>query len=102
MQCLRAELPRLYELKGCVADPKSPDAYFQNFDKNLANSAHIREIYLRTERVLQELDALAWEHLRKEAVPHLVNRGQGGARVAATVRYSQRGARLEITEVNRL
>lgn len=70
----RAEFPRLYELKDSVKDPKSPNAYFQDFDEKLANSVHVREVYLRTERALQELETVAWEHLKNEAIPYLERR----------------------------
>jgi hypothetical protein len=49
----RVELPRLYTLRDCITDPASPNAYFRDFDQNLARSAHIKETYLRWERVLQ-------------------------------------------------
>jgi hypothetical protein len=74
----RAELPRLYELRDCIDDPASPDAYFQNFDQKLADSEHIRDIYLRWERLLEGLDAKAWEHLKKEAAPRLTQRDKKG------------------------
>jgi hypothetical protein len=74
----RAELPRLYELRDCIDDPASPDAYFQNFDQNLADSGHIGEIYRRWERLLEGLDAKAWEHLKKEATPRLTQRDKMG------------------------
>lgn len=78
MPCSRAELPRLYELRDCIAAPASPDACFQDFDQKLSNSAHIKEVYLRWERVLQGLDDQAWEHLKKEAAPHLASRDKKG------------------------
>lgn len=61
-------------MKDCVKDPSSPHAYFQNFDQELASSSHIKDVYLRTEGPLQELDAVAWEHLRREAVAYLERR----------------------------
>jgi hypothetical protein len=74
----RAELPRLFELKDCIDDPASPDAYFQDFDQKLARSTHKREVYLQWERVLQGLDAEAWEHLKKEAAPRLTKPDKKG------------------------
>lgn len=74
----RTELPRLYELKDCIADPASPDAYFQNFDHNLASSAHIKDVYLRRERALQGLDGPAWQHLKGEARRFLTARDKHG------------------------
>jgi hypothetical protein len=74
----RVELPRLYTLRDCITDPASPNAYFRDFDQNLARSAHIKETYLRWERVLQGLDAQAWEHLKNEAAPRLTARDRTG------------------------
>jgi hypothetical protein len=61
-----------------IGDSASPDAYFQNFDQKLADSEHIRDIYLRWERLLEGLDAKAWEHLKKEAAPRLTQRDKKG------------------------
>ena len=62
----------------CIADPESPDAYFQDFERKLANSSHVKDVYLRTERVLRELDTPGWEHLKSEAVPRLTRRDKRG------------------------
>jgi hypothetical protein len=68
----RDKLPRLYELRDLIDDPASPDAYFQNFEKQLADSPHhVLQIYLRWETTLQALDLDAWEFLKKEARPYL-------------------------------
>jgi hypothetical protein len=67
----RAELPRHYELKDRIADPTSPDAYFLDFDQNLARYSEAKDFYLRQERALQRLDDKAWEHLKGEALPYL-------------------------------
>jgi hypothetical protein len=40
----RAKLPRLYELKDSFDAPASPEAYFRDFDENLARSAHVEDI----------------------------------------------------------
>src|ERR1039457_797367 len=74
----RAELPRIYELKDLIADPKSSDAYFQNFEENLKKFADIKAVYLRWELLLEELDAEAWEQLKKEAAPRLTKRDKMG------------------------
>jgi hypothetical protein len=74
----RSELPRLYELKDCIADPGSPAAYFQNFDQALASSSHVKDAYLRYERLLQELDDEDWWHLKDEASPRLAIRDKRG------------------------
>jgi hypothetical protein len=73
-----AELPRLYELRDCIATPASSDAYFRDFDQNLARDAHVKDVYLRQERVLQGLDDQAWEHLKGEALPLLTARDKRG------------------------
>jgi hypothetical protein len=76
----RSQLPRLYELKDLINDPASPDAYFQNFDAHLMDSAHIMSIYVRWEGALQSLDTDAWECLKNEASPRLMasnKRGRG-------------------------
>ena len=67
----RTEFPRLYELKDCTSNTASSDAYFHNFDQNLASSTHVQDVYLRYERALQGLDDKAWEHLKGEAEQRL-------------------------------
>lgn len=59
----RTRLPRIYELRDLIADPTSPDAYFQNFDSNVKDSKHVRGIYDRLEKALQGLEENAWEFL---------------------------------------
>jgi len=78
MQNPRAKHPRLYELKDLIADPKSSDAYFQDFEEKLRDFADVRAVYLRWEHLLEELDGAAWEHLKKEAAPRLTKRGKQG------------------------
>jgi hypothetical protein len=73
----RSRLPRLYELKDLIADPSSPAAYFQNFEKDLRDSEHVREVYGHWERALQCLDDQAWLYLRNEALPYLMVRDGG-------------------------
>lgn len=73
MEQFRAELPRLYELKDCIKDPQSPEAYFQTFDEKLT-IPHVRDVYLRSEWALRELDAAAWQSLKSEAIPYLERR----------------------------
>ena len=75
MKCFRRELSRLYELKDCIANPTAPEAYFQNFDENVAD-LHIRHGYLRWEWALQGLDAHAWKQLKTEIVPRLTQRDE--------------------------
>jgi len=74
----RTELPRLYELRDLIADPTSSDAYFQNFDRHVQDSNHVREIYERWEKDLQGLGDSAWEFLKSEASPYLVRKDRGG------------------------
>jgi len=74
----RARFPRIYELRDLTADPASPDAYFQNFDNNVEDSPHVRQIYDGWERVLQGLDNDAWEFLKTEAAPYLIRKDQSG------------------------
>jgi hypothetical protein len=74
----RAELPRLYDLKDCISDLNSPNAYFREFDQKLASSAHVKDLYLRWERTLQGLDPNAWEHLKDECRPRLNARSHAG------------------------
>lgn len=73
MEQLRAEFPRLYELNDCMKDPGCPEAYFQTFDEKLV-IPHVRDVYLRSEWALQELDPVAWESLKNEAIPYLERR----------------------------
>jgi hypothetical protein len=56
----------------------SPDAYFQDFDEKLANSAHIKGVYRQWERVLEGIDSQGWGHLKREAVPRLTKRDKKG------------------------
>lgn len=74
----RMQLPRIYELRDLIADPTSPDAYFQNFDSHVQDSIHVRDIYDRWEKDLQGLDDDAWEFLKSEASPYLVHKDQSG------------------------
>lgn len=74
----RSELSRLYELKDSIGDKTESTAYFQNFDEKLSSSDHIRATYLRLEYVLQELDVVAWSHLKEEACKRLCLRDKHG------------------------
>jgi len=76
MKRFHREFPRFYELKDCIANPGTPDAYFQNFDANLEKS-WIREVYLRWEWALQALDVDAWKQLKADVVPRLTRRDHG-------------------------
>jgi len=74
----RTQLPRIYELRDLIADPTSPDAYFQNFDSNVQDSLHVRQIYVHWEKDLQGLDDDAWEFLKSEASPYSIHKDRGG------------------------
>jgi len=65
---------RLYELKDAVPDSTHPDAYFQNFEKRLEESEHIRNQYMNVERPLEALDQHAWHDMLKRAAPLTVRR----------------------------
>jgi hypothetical protein len=73
----RSEMPRIYELRDRIADPSSPDAYFQNFEQNCQNSPHhVKQIYLGWEKEFDALDGAAWDHLKAEAAPHLIRKNR--------------------------
>ena len=75
----RTQMPRIYELRDLIADPASPDAYFQNFDENVRKSPHhVNEIYLRREKELRGLDPDSWKFLKSEASPYLVCKDPSG------------------------
>jgi hypothetical protein len=75
----RKQMPQLYELRDLIHDPRSPDAYFQNFDNNVRDSPHhVLQIYLRWEKELRGLDSDAWEFLKGEARPYLVHKDPSG------------------------
>jgi hypothetical protein len=73
----RAELPRFYELKDSTPSG-SHDSYFRDLDQKIARFPDAKDFYLRQERVLQELDDEAWEHLKGEALPRLTARDKKG------------------------
>ena len=75
----RTQMPRIYELRDLIDNPTSPDAYFQNLDKNVQDSPHhVRQIYLCWENELQGLDDDAWEFLKSEASPYLIHKDPSG------------------------
>ncbi len=71
-------LPRICELRDLTPDPRSPDAYFQDFDRYLQDSDHVRGIYERWEQDLQCLDNDAWAFLKNDASPYLMHRDHNG------------------------
>jgi hypothetical protein len=70
----RQHLPRLYELRGSIEDPDSPNAYFQNLENALQTSPSALRAFTSREIDLQELDREAWEFLKAEAIPYLTRR----------------------------
>jgi hypothetical protein len=65
---------RLYELKAAVPNPTHPDAYFQNFDERIEESAHVRSQYLNVERALEALDEDSWRDMLERAAPLTIQR----------------------------
>jgi hypothetical protein len=75
----RSQLPRVYELKDLLCDPYHPDAYFQNFEDHLRDTACFAA-YASWEKVLQGLDPAAWLSLKHKAaayVDHMDKKGRG-------------------------
>jgi len=65
---------RLYELKAAVPEPSHPDAYFQQFDERINESAHVRSQYLNVERALEALDEESWRDMLERAAPLTIKR----------------------------
>lgn len=70
----RVELPRVYELRDMAQISSSPDAYFQDFCKRLAESRVMLKHFRDIETDLQGLGAPAWEHLKVEVAPLLASK----------------------------
>jgi hypothetical protein len=60
----RADLPRIYEVRDCVAEPGGAEAYFQDFENSLANNPVKRKHFLHIEAELAGLDLDAWAYLQ--------------------------------------
>jgi hypothetical protein len=67
----RQELPRVFELRDLAQNSSSPNAYFQNFEKSLAEIPQKLRQFRDIERDLQGLDVNAWVFLRDELAPLL-------------------------------
>jgi hypothetical protein len=65
----RADLPRIYEIRDCVAERGGAEAYFQDFEDSLANNPVKRKHFLHIETELAGLDLDAWAYLKCEVVP---------------------------------
>ncbi|HEV2418275.1 MAG TPA: hypothetical protein VGX94_10755, partial [Terriglobia bacterium] len=65
----RRELPRVFELMDLVEDRTSPNAYFQNFERDFCV-----QVWLAREAELEKLDKEAWDFLKNEACPYLTER----------------------------
>lgn len=65
------ELPRVCELRGLIADPASPTAYFREFDRTLGEWPAKRKQFRDIEKDLQGLDPESWRFLKMEVAPLL-------------------------------
>jgi hypothetical protein len=70
----RQELPRVYELRVLAENSSSPNAYFQNFEKSLAEIPQKLRQFRDIEKDLQGLDADGWAFLKREVAPLLAAR----------------------------
>jgi len=66
----RKELPRLYEIRGELQNPLSPDAYNFEIGNNRIKLKHFRDI----EAELQGLDSTSWCRLKADLLPLLMKR----------------------------
>jgi hypothetical protein len=67
----RNELPRVFELHDLVRSPRSAAAYFQDFEKSLAEVPQKLRQFRDIEHELEGLDTAAWNHLKAD-VPELI------------------------------
>jgi hypothetical protein len=58
----RANLPRIFEIRDCVAERGSSETYFQDFENSLANNSVKRKHFLHIETELDGLDLDAWTY----------------------------------------
>jgi hypothetical protein len=65
----REELPRIFELIDGLNDRTSPNAYFQDFEKQIKENLIKMKHFLHIESDLENLDSNAWEHFKKKVVP---------------------------------
>ena len=71
---LRAELPRLYELKDAAIDPSDPNEYFHRLEQRCAEHRTVFGIYKKLETDLSVLDEAAWADLRPRALVQATKR----------------------------
>ncbi len=74
----REDFPRVYELRDLIEDPRSPSAYFQDFEASVRAEPLKRQVWLAREQELQRLDADPWRCLKNEAIPYLMKRDPNG------------------------
>ncbi len=74
----RNQLPRLYELKDLLTDPRHPDAYFRDFEDRLQDRSCFATFAI-WEKDLQSTDPVAWEHLKRRASRYLIRDVKGRA-----------------------
>lgn len=72
------ELPRVNELRELIDDPRSSNAYFQNFDTSIEEEPLKKKLWIALEREFERLDKGSWCYLKTEAVPYLVKRDAHG------------------------
>jgi hypothetical protein len=65
----RADLPRIFEIRDCVARRGGSETYFQDFENSLANNPVKRKHFLHIETELGGLDLDAWTYLKTQVVP---------------------------------
>jgi hypothetical protein len=70
----RNELPRVFELHDLVRSPRPPDAYFDDFQKSLAEVPQKLRQFRDIEHELEGLDTTAWSDLKAEAAGRIAAR----------------------------
>jgi len=63
------DLPRIFEIRGCVKKRGGSEAYFQDFENSLTNNPVKRKHFLHIESELVGLDSVAWAYLKAKVVP---------------------------------
>jgi hypothetical protein len=71
----KAEFRRLDELRGLIADPSSPSAYFRNFETTIQDPLKKKHL-LDLEMDLQRLDLRAWQYLKLKLRPLLYTKDE--------------------------
>ena len=70
----RDELPRIFELRDLLPRSLPPTAYFQRFEESLAEFPPKKKIFRHLEVQLQQLDPIAWAHLKQKLQPLLTRK----------------------------